>query len=682
MNKPTTFAELLDTCRSLYTNGHTFENWQEFKEIILNEKDYLKSIIAKETVKSLKRFTYHADNKQQAVNSVFSSISQYIVIGESFSYSPFDETSEQALKRITDKYTAEDYYNYKEKLKAEREAKEKALNNPETLDEFRQFINRKGESALNDEQRIKYDELTADTRKAAKEREEQRKAQVAAVENVNAEFIIKQSFHAKKNIPLWVVQMNNRVERNIYEELNNRAKKLGGYYSSYRGNGAIAGFTFETLQAAELFTQVKSGNVDASELKQEETEAKQQSKAEALKEKGQKIIEAGNEELNREKQDNTHRRAAMAANAENKAAAAIQFGKTLVKIAEAMGTNEIKYLDKISNGKDLEQLQNILASAKSRHIRAENLNYSQYEINLKTVNFAELPHPYLYNGSMKRELNQMLTVSGKKMAAARMIKRLASSEFILINTPQKIEDYETIFCRSCSVIASYSVDIYKESLMPMKRLKRIGIDTIEELRAALRELLTLKNGAELSEEQKRELKIKELERQFIGAKIDGFFPTPKSLASYIVKLANIQEGQTVLEPSAGLGHLADEIKALHTNNELQCIEVNYKLSEALQAKGYNVENEDFLNHTCKYDKIVMNPPFENLQDVAHVKHAFNLLNSGGRLVAIMANNKHRSPEFLGMVEQYGTMEENPVNSFSSAFRPTGVSTITVVLDKP
>ena len=101
----------------------------------------------------------------------------------------------------------------------------------------------------------------------------------------------------------------------------------------------------------------------------------------------------------------------------------------------------------------------------------------------------------------------------------------------------------------------------------------------------------------------------------------------------------------------------------------------------LREKGHNVLNEDFLSHTDKYDKILMNPPFENLQDIDHVRHAFDLLNPGGVLVATMANNKQRKPDFLEWVNEYGYYEENPEGSFKSAFNPTGVSTITVYMEK-
>jgi predicted RNA methylase len=679
LTTPTDLKSLLTVSREIFTNGTTFDQYKAFSSYLLDNPESVKAIISKETISSLSRFCWHKDKKDRMVSSVYSTICQNLTLSDSFQYSPMEETFEAALRRILSGYNEEQYLQYKAKLQAEREQKEKALNNPETLEEFRTFISRKGEAALSADQRIKYDELTADSRKAMKQREEERAAQVKAVENVDAEMTIKESHHAKKNIPLWVVVLNTRVERSVYLELNDRAKKLGGYYSSYKGQGAIPGFTFESKEAAELFTEVKNGNVDASEIKTEQKEDKQQSRAEILKEKGEAMINAGNEDLGRDRQANTARRARFAASAENKASGQIEFGKTLVKIAEMMEAGEIKYLDKVSNLKDLEELQSVLSVAKNKHIVDKKLNRDQYEINLDTVNYCRLPFPVIYTSNSGEIMRMAENSNGKKQAAARMLKRLKGVEFIEVNNPQRLEDYKTIFCSRCSVIDSWRVDSYKEQLMRLKRINRIGIDTIEELRAAIRELLNLKKGATITADQKRDLEIKGLERKFLHSQIPGFFPTPKTLGSYVVSLAEIKEGEKVCEPSAGLGHLADEIKEAAPDCELQCIEQNNSLCEALELKGYNTLNEDFLQHTGKYDVIVMNPPFENGQDVEHVEHAFKLLNEGGRLVAIMANNKYRYPLFMEMVNKHGYFEENAPKSFASAFRPTGVSTITVYL---
>lgn len=678
---PQTFSDLLKTSKEVFTNGTTFDQYKEFAFYLLDNEESVKGIISRETIVSLSRFVWHNDKKDNMVKSVYSTICQNLTLSDSFQYSPMEETFQAAIRRIVNTYTEETYLQYKAHLQSEMDKKEKALNNPETLEDFRTFISRKGETALNSEQRIKYDELTADSRKAQKEREEIRQAEVKAVENVNAEMEIKESFHAKKNIPLWVVILSARVERTTYEELNNRAKKLGGYYSSYRGQGAIPGFTFENKEAAELFIQVKDGNVNAAELKTEQKEERQQSRAESLKEKGEAMINEGNEELSRDRQSNTARRARFAAHAEDKATGKIEFGKTLVKIAEMMEAGEIKYLDKVSNSKDLEQLQSVLSMAAHYHKRDKNLNSDPYEISLDTVNYARFPYPVIYTSNSGEIMLMAEDSNGKKQAAARMLKRLQGREFITIDTKYLIEDYETIYCNRCAIIDAYRIERYKEDLMRIKRINRIGIDTIEGLRAALRELLQLKQGATITEDQKRQLEIKGLERKFLNVKIPGFFPTPERLAVHLVKLANIQEGETVLEPSAGLGHIADEIKKAVPDCFYQCIEYHSGLAEALKLKGHTTINEDFLTHSGKYDVIVMNPPFENGQDVDHVNHAFSLLNEGGRLVAIMANNKHRSPDFLEMVASNGYYEENPANSFASAFRPTGISTITVYLSK-
>lgn len=67
-------------------------------------------------------------------------------------------------------------------------------------------------------------------------------------------------------------------------------------------------------------------------------------------------------------------------------------------------------------------------------------------------------------------------------------------------------------------------------------------------------------------------------------------------------------------------------------------EINHTLCEILQAKGFDARPMNFLqvNGQFKFDRVLMNPPFENLQDIDHVRHAFDKLKSGGRLVAIMS----------------------------------------------
>ena len=62
----------------------------------------------------------------------------------------------------------------------------------------------------------------------------------------------------------------------------------------------------------------------------------------------------------------------------------------------------------------------------------------------------------------------------------------------------------------------------------------------------------------------------------------------------------------------------------------------------LEEKGYCVRGEFFdfassnLAQDWKFDKILMNPPFERQADIDHVTAAFGLLAPGGILVTIMS----------------------------------------------
>jgi 16S rRNA G1207 methylase RsmC len=78
----------------------------------------------------------------------------------------------------------------------------------------------------------------------------------------------------------------------------------------------------------------------------------------------------------------------------------------------------------------------------------------------------------------------------------------------------------------------------------------------------------------------------------------------------------------------------------------------------------------------------MNPPFEHGQDAKHVKHAFDFLKPGGRLVAIMANGAQFAKFSPWLEDRGGWSEELPSDAFTGkdAFRQTGVSTRLVVID--
>ena len=62
--------------------------------------------------------------------------------------------------------------------------------------------------------------------------------------------------HAKKNIPLHVVTLDRRVDRDTFTQLKEKAKEHNGWYSSYNKRGAIPGFQFQTATDAANFAQL------------------------------------------------------------------------------------------------------------------------------------------------------------------------------------------------------------------------------------------------------------------------------------------------------------------------------------------------------------------------------------------------------------------------------------------
>jgi hypothetical protein len=87
-----------------------------------------------------------------------------------------------------------------------------------------------------------------------------------------------------------------------------------------------------------------------------------------------------------------------------------------------------------------------------------------------------------------------------------------------------------------------------------------------------------------------------------------------------------------------------------------------------------------------YDRVLMNPPFEKGQDLAHVMRACLWLQPGGRLVSVMAasvtfNSCRAHREFRDFVAELdGTIEPLPDDAFAAA--GTGVRTVVVTLRAP
>lgn len=149
-----------------------------------------------------------------------------------------------------------------------------------------------------------------------------------------------------------------------------------------------------------------------------------------------------------------------------------------------------------------------------------------------------------------------------------------------------------------------------------------------------------------------------------------FYPTPEALGRRAVELAQVGPDHTCLEPSAGIGSLAELMPVART----ACVEVSELHCEVLRAKGFTVHCRDFLSTTGRFDRIVMNPPFDQGRWRAHLEHAATQLKAGGRLVAILPSGARNQDLLPGMKIQWH-------GPFDNQFPGASVSVVILVAER-
>ncbi len=158
-------------------------------------------------------------------------------------------------------------------------------------------------------------------------------------------------------------------------------------------------------------------------------------------------------------------------------------------------------------------------------------------------------------------------------------------------------------------------------------------------------------------------------------KTHQFYPTTGKLAAQLLDEADIREGETCLEPSAGMGGLADLMPKAQTT----CVEVSPLHCRVLEAKGHNVIEADFLawaqTTPQRFDVVVMNPPFSEGRAVAHLNAAAALVKAGGRLAAILPAGSDRK----NLLQGWDCSWSEPMEGM---FAGTGVRVVRLMAYKP
>ncbi len=771
-------------------------------------------------------------------------------LGKSVTYSMGKDSYQNAVRRQVEATDAAELAQHAEDIKARQKEREqraeqmaKAVEDPQTLADYESLIRAKAKEAgvttlrearllLTEEQRATFDRLAAEyTRAQRKDQKEERQAVRVAGQQVDGQII--ETKHTQKGHDLFVVQLSERVSTEDYQTLNNNAKQMGGYYSSFRGRGAVAGFQFKDRATADAF--VKLANGDTSEAQQAVdarrdafADDRSQTAVERLTEMADRLEESADGRLSQDRKVNTERRARMAASAESAASADKAMAKTMRNIAQAISAGQANMLDRMRTKTQVEMLAGFVKTAKDTELRAKYPSYADQEKRKgqpatgETASYAEFPTFTAYRSDLASLGRQLLEVEGTKKIGTRLMKVADDVSDAYTKFAKENIGKVSQFMRGNDMAAFASKEIAERAIarsgltgkaivLPMKRgdnriilspseainrgvwtgdgdkritltnefgrelvetigrranktnrlttpwqfetandrlkaLARMGIETAPEFRTALREFIGLQERAQEAD------RVKMLERAMVGRAKDGldFFPTPESIADEMVETADIQPGMRVLEPSGGMGHIADRIRK--TGAEPDVIELAPARRELLQAKGYELVGSDFMEFTAPlergftfgdlmrapdgtmgilrgkggmgsdrvqlvadnpegeflgyynfsdlegverrgsisgYDRILMNPPFSDRRDAEHVKHAYDLLNPGGRLVAIMGEGvffgqDKKAQDFREWLEKVGgTDEKLAEGTFMDPTLPvnTGVNARMVVIEK-
>lgn len=151
-------------------------------------------------------------------------------------------------------------------------------------------------------------------------------------------------------------------------------------------------------------------------------------------------------------------------------------------------------------------------------------------------------------------------------------------------------------------------------------------------------------------------------------KAHQYYPTPEVIALAAAALADIQPDDTVLEPSAGQGGIADYFPVQH---HAVCVEVSKLHCDILRAKGFVTVQADFLEWATtapRFDRILMNPPFSDGRALAHLKAAANLVKPAGRIVAVLPASLKGKDVLPGWALEWSDV-------YAGEFAGTGVSVV-------
>jgi len=459
-------AQYQATMRALHEGTATVEDYKASFRAILEQPEAVKAQIALDSKDAILKgvgpsfaYRYKAEKKDAIVNAAYDAILAGYALGKSYGPTSYfmsrdglkdhERKKREALAELVESQTDETLAEYAAEVKRTREENAasrakavEAIENPKTLDDFRSFMSfhlRNGKSeaearlSLTPEQRTRYDELWAEsTREARETRKREAKTQVRAAGQSVAGGIVETK-HTRDGYDLFVVRLEERVSAEDYRTLLSSAKRLGGWYSKFRGNGAVPGWQFKTRESAEAFQKLAGGDTAAAEevvsaRRDAFEDDRSQTAVQRLNEMADRLEERAEESLGRDRKQNTERRARMAASAEAAAQQELALAKTMRNLARSIEAGEAKFLDAVRQKAQVEMLTTLLRNAKDAELRHKYPAYIDYERHRgepateETVDFATFPSFTAFRSDLATLGRQLLEVEGTKAMGQSLMK--------------------------------------------------------------------------------------------------------------------------------------------------------------------------------------------------------------------------------------------------------------------
>lgn len=424
-----------------------FESWVSNKDAILallslKKKDDLLKMLG-----GLMFSRYRSEKKADVADAVWREGMSAYVLNRSYSYGMGKDSQLNGVRAMVDKTDEAQLAAYADQVRAwgkELEArvskKVEALQDPKSREDYTIWLRAKMEGskisfkearlALTPQQRAHYDDLVASETRATRvaSKDQERTTVRVAGQVVQGEVIATK--HTRKGHNLFVVQLAERVSSEDYQTLSAGAKRMGGYYSAFRGAGAVPGFQFTDRAQADAFVALCLGdNTAAREVAQANRDAFQddrsQTAVERLTEMANRLEVQADDCLGQDRKQNTHRRAEQAARAEKAANADKAMAVTMRNIAQAIDTGCAKYLDRVRQKVQVSMLQGFVVTARYEEMRAKGLSFEKYQDEpptVETADYAEFPTFTAHRSNLASLGRELLTVDGTKLIGQRLLK--------------------------------------------------------------------------------------------------------------------------------------------------------------------------------------------------------------------------------------------------------------------